>query len=94
MKYDIALLEKEVPNGLNGYEIRSLYNLLRSGGEAEVYPIEIEAKEHESAAMGFITAEAAEQIRYDYQSSGLNDFVASIMDDMELENERGRYQFN
>jgi hypothetical protein len=91
--YDIALLEKYETCGLNGYEIHSLYRILQFSGVSEVYPIEIEAKEHESTAMGFISAEAAEKCKYDYKTSGLEDFVASIMDDMEKENESGRYVF-
>lgn len=91
--YDVALLEKYGTHGLNGYEVRSLYGILQFGGASEVYPIEIEAKEHECSAMGFISAEAAKKCYYDYKASGLEDFVASIMDDMEKENELGRYVF-
>lgn len=91
--YDIALLEKHDTDGLNGNEINRLYEVLHSSGVEEVYPIEIPALEHESSAMGFISNKAAEKIGYDYKKSGLNAFVASIMDDMEKENEKGEYLF-
>ena len=42
----------------------------------EVYPIEFEAKYHESSAMGFISPKAAEQLDYDYDACGLHDFIA------------------
>lgn len=53
--------------------------------EDEAYVIEIPAKEHECCAMGFITTTAADSIDYDYENSGLNNFIASILDDMEKE---------
>lgn len=88
MVYDIALIEKEGTNGLNFNEITLLYDFVSSvhtNRETEVYPLEIEAKEHESTAMGFITAKAANILDYDYKNSGFADFIASILDDMELE---------
>lgn len=35
----------------------------------------------------------AEILNYDYQESGLNDFVAVILDDMNNESEDGTYEF-
>ena len=67
-----------------------LFNLLDS---ENVYPIEIPAKEHESFAMGFITSNAANELEFDYEKSGLNDFIAGILDDMEKESNDCRYEF-
>ncbi len=55
------------------------------------YPIELEAKEHECSAIGFLTPEAAKILDYDYND--LMDFVASILDDMQKENENHQYSF-
>lgn len=82
------MIEKESTNGLNFNEITLLYDFVSSvyaNRETEVYPLEIEAKEHESVAMGFITSKAANILDYDYKNSGFTDFIASILDDMELE---------
>ena len=90
MNYDIALLEKQCEDGLNFNEITLLYAFITSpfkNGKEEVFPIEIEAKKHESIAMGFITPGAYEKLDWDNESSGLNDFISSILDDMELEEE-------
>lgn len=90
MNYDIALLEKLGEDGLNFHEITLLYGFLTSpfkNGKEEVLPIEIMAKKHESSAMGFITPVAYEKLEWDGEGSGLNDFVSSILDDMELEEE-------
>lgn len=84
-EYDIALIEKEGVDGLDFNGIALLYAFVSANKENEVYPIEIEAKEHECAAMGFITTKAAEHLNYDYKGSGLTDFIASILDDMESE---------
>ena len=44
--------------------------------------------------MGFITPKAAEMVNYDYEGSGLRNFIASILDDMCAENENCEYEFN
>ena len=93
MIYGIALLEKYGIDGLNKSDIYLLYGLVTETGSQEVFPIELEAREHESSAMGFITPEAAEMLDYDYEGSGLRDFIASILDDMENENEECQYKF-
>ena len=85
MTFDIALIEKEGNNGLNINEINFLYTLMTGTNDPQVYPIELEAKEHECSAMGFISTNAAEKLDYCYETSGLHDFIASILDDMENE---------
>ena len=58
----------------------------------EVYPLEISGSQ--SSAMGFIAQKAAEVIDYDYENSGLNEFISSILDDMDKESEDGIYNFH
>ena len=90
-KFDIAILEKPDVDGLNKSEMLALYGLL---AEDEAYPIEISAKNVNSTAMGFITARAAETLQYMYgNDSGLGDFIASILDDMNLETENHVYSY-
>ncbi len=96
MTYGISLLEKYGIEGLNGDEIYLLYHLTHDSCEHnsfKVFPIELEAHKHESSAMGFITPEAAEILDYDYKRSGLHDFIASILDDMENESEDFHYEY-
>ena len=88
--YGIALREKECTDGLRRHDVIDLFDML---GGVEVYPIELLAKEHECSAMGFITVEAADSLGYDYERSGLHDFVANILDDMNNETEDCTYEF-
>ena len=90
MKYDIVLLERPFGTGITKDETISLFERLC---EDEAYPVEICAKQHESSAMGFIGAQAADKIEYDY-SEEVYDFVASILDDMENESETCEYECN
>lgn len=85
--YDIALIEKPGCDGLNLEEITLLYRFLTNphGRKEEVFPLDIEGAE--SGALGFITPEAYEKLDWDNEGSGLNDFISSILDDMELEEE-------
>ena len=59
----------------------------------EAYPIEHSAYAQESSDMGFITAEAAELIEYEYEYSGLHNYIARILDDMCRENDDCEYEF-
>lgn len=86
--FEITLIEKPNVDGLTKAEVMEMYDQM-NGDEA--YPLEINGSE--SSAMGFITPEAAEILNYDYQESGLNDFVAVILDDMNNESEDGTYEF-
>ena len=89
-RYEIVLMEKEAIDGLDKYSIINLFNMLSS---KDAYPIELEAKEHECSAMGFISVKAAESLNYDYESSGLHDYIASILDDMNNESLNCEYKF-
>lgn len=86
--FGITLIEKPNVDGLTKAEVMEMYDQM-DGDEA--YPLEIGGSE--TSAMGFITPEAAEILDYDYQESGLNDFVAVILDDMNNESEDGTYEF-
>lgn len=86
--FGITLVEKPNVDGLTKAEVMEMYDQM-NGDEA--YPLEISGCE--TSAMGFITPEAAEILNYDYQESGLNDFVAVILDDMNNESEDGTYEF-
>lgn len=90
MKYDIVLREKPFISGLTKDDVIELFS--KVDGE-EAYPIEIYAKYHESSAMGFITPYTASLMECDYDVSGLRDFIAEILDDMALENEKYEYEF-
>lgn len=88
--YGIALREKEFEYGLSRNDIIDLFDML---GGLEVYPIELLCKECLSSAMGFITTEAAYSLDYDYERSGLHDFIANILNDMDNETEDCTYEF-
>lgn len=89
---EYALVLKEVPftKGLRRNDVIDLFDMLNN---IEAYPIELEARTHECSAMGFITPEAAELLDYDYESSGLHDFVALILDDVNNESADCNYEF-
>lgn len=84
-----CLMEKPGEHGLDGADISGM---MRKLGEMEVYPVEFFAAEHECSAMGFVTAEFAEVLEYDYQE--LAKYVAGILDDMDQETEDGLYPFH
>ena len=88
---DIVLIEKPGMDGLTMNDITGLYIVLN---ESVGYPIELNSKLHESTAMGFITPDAAERLDFDYDKSGLHDFVSAILDDMNLESLNHLYDFN
>ena len=88
-KFGISLIEKPDVYGLVKSEIIKMYDMLDTD---EVYPLEISGSQ--SSAMGFIAQKAAEVIDYDYENSGLNEFISSILDDMDKESEDGIYNFH
>ena len=88
--YGIVLREKEFEYGLDRNDVIDLFDML---GNTEAYPIELEAREHECSAMGFIAIDAADLLDYDYERSGLHDFIANILDDMNNEEEDCSYEF-
>ena len=90
MKYGIVLREKEWTNGLTKNDVIDLFDMLN---DIEAYPIELEARKHECSAMGFITIEVADALDYDYEESGLHDFISNILDDMANESDDCTYKF-
>ena len=95
-KIDIMLFERPGEKGLTFAEIIRLCKSMKAycaKPDTQVHPIELEAKQVESSAMGFITADAADTLNYDYETSGLHDYIASILDDVTLENDTHVYQF-
>ena len=90
MEYGVVLREKEFTNGLSRNDVIDLFDMLNN---VEAYPIELEAREHECSAMGFITPEVAALFAYDYKTSGLHDFIANILDDMKNESPGCVYEF-
>ena len=87
---EIALLMKEGCSGMTRSEVVRLVDMFAE--HAEIYPIEIFAKEHECSAMGFISDKGAAALEYDYDQ--LNDFIAEILDDMNKEHANNRYDFH
>lgn len=86
--FDIALREKDLDSGLTKTDILDLYEMVK---EEECYPVEFLGEF--SAAMGFISTGAAEMLNYDYETSGLADFIKGILNNMERENADSSYKF-
>ena len=88
MKYDIVLCEMPAEKGLTKALIAEMADMI---ADDEFYPIEIFAHEVECSAMGFISAEAAEKLDYDYDE--LSDYIGDILDDLEKETPDCKYEF-
>lgn len=86
----LVLREKYGKDGITRNDVIDLFDMLDRN---EAYPIELSAHAQESSAMGFITSKAANLIDYDYEGSGLHNYIASILDNMENENEICEYEF-
>lgn len=84
---DVVLLEKDCTDGLTAKDVIALSAMIKE----PFYPIEIFSRIYETSAMGFINAEAAESLNYEYD--GLSLYVASIIDDMGMENKNHLYKF-
>lgn len=91
---DVALIEKEVPCGLTKSDILYLFDKLKiTDDNTEVYSLEVDNPNGTSSAMGFITAEMAETINYDYESCGLINMIQDILADVDNENTDKIYVF-
>lgn len=88
---DVVLKECPHDTGLTKDNIDDLFSRLNFNDtyRFEVFPIDFQG-EH-SAAMGFISIKASEQMSYDH--SGLEQFIVSILNNMEKENARCRYEY-
>lgn len=85
--FDCVLIQKPLYEGLSADEIVSLTNKLN---DKEILPIEVQSEG--SAAIGFITATASDQLDHDY--TGICGYIHNILDDMEKEDESCCYEFN
>ena len=91
-KFGIVLKEKPGEDGLNKQDVAELLGMLED--DDEFYPVEFMAKCQESCAMGFITTDTANELDFEYgEDSDVRDFIANILDDMDLETENGEYDF-
>lgn len=88
--YGLVLREKYGIECISRNDVIELFDML---DDAETFPIELPAYAQESSAMGFITTKAAELIDYDYKNSGLQDYIAFILDDMDSESDTCEYEF-
>lgn len=85
IRYDAVFLERELEQGVNAGDIAWMASLL----EGDYYfPIEVQAEN--SAAIGFITVRAANDLNYDYETFSAD--VSEILNDMEKENEAHDYK--
>ena len=91
MDYGIVLRKTELVAGLTRNDVIDLFDMLDSN---QAYPIELMAREKECSAMGFVAPEAAKVIDYEYEESGLRDFIADILDgNVEVEEDASTFWF-
>ena len=88
--YGLVLREKYGTDGITKADVMDMFDMLDG---TEAYPIELSAYAQESFAMGFITAEAAELIEYEYEYSGLHNYIALILNDVNREEDSCEYEF-
>ena len=97
-EYDIALIEKPIPEGLTADDILWLIPKVDTGGticknESDgLCPVEFLSGN--SSAMGFISGRASEMLGFGCEKSRLSAFITGIMDDMEQETEDHLYHFS
>lgn len=89
-KFGLVLKIKDNIHGLKADEIKKMIEMLNDN---ESYPVEFQARNEELCAMGFMTREFAKEIDYDYEKSGLHDFIANVLDSNKEINEY-IYSFN
>lgn len=92
MDFELVLHEKSAADA-DGLIRSEAINLIDMLSGKEFFPIKIEAKYHESTAIGFITRDFADKLNFDYEGSGLNAFIANILDDMNNEHNDCIYTF-
>ena len=90
--YNVILLERPGSEGLSCEDIIRLMQFIDL--DKTYYPVEFEKANVNSSAMGFVSAEAAEILEFDYDSdSELAQFIYSILNDMEKESPDHVYEF-
>lgn len=90
--YDVILLERPGSEGLSCEDIIRIMQFIDL--DKTYYPVEFDKANVDSAAMGFVSAEAAEILEFDYDSdSELAQFIYSILNDMKKESPDHVYEF-
>lgn len=84
--YDVVLMERPLDDGLTKIEITELLEKINGS----VIPLDIVGDY--SAAMGFITFDAADLLNYDFDK--ISEYVKSIINDMKKESEDCTYKFD
>lgn len=90
MNVEMVLIEKPIECGMHLEDVISLLGKIK---HEEFIPIEIDNLNGNSSAMGFITIGFADALGYDYEGSGLNTFISSILADIGNEVSNGTYEF-
>lgn len=90
MKYGIVLKKKEYTDALIKEDVIELFG--KPDG-VQALPIEFDSKKSELHAIGFITPEAASLFEYENKTSGLNDFIALLLDSPERDINDYSYSF-
>lgn len=88
--FDIVLLERESDSALWRDEVVMMMDMFLDS-EKRVLPMEICSKKQESSALGFISFSAADSLDFDYTE--LKNYISSIMDDINKENDTHIYKF-
>ena len=86
--FDAVLMERPFDGAIDHRDVVRMLALLDSD---DFQMLTVDAKSHESFAMGFIAKSALRALSCDPQGEGLCDFVAGILDDMRLENPDNAY---
>lgn len=88
--FGVVLKEMYGARGMTRTDVIDLFDML---DDVQAYPIELMAHVRETSAMGFITPNSAKLLEYDYDVSGLSDFIANILDNQD-DTETNEYEFN
>lgn len=88
-KFDVALIQKPLDEGLTRSELMDLADMIEDNS---VIPIEIQGEN--ASAMGFISADAAADMKYEYVSNTpFYHYIQAILNDKAWENENCEYHF-
>ena len=78
---DIALILKTGSFGLTKTETIQLLERLP---DEEFFPLELNFDDYDISAIGFVTKSTAEKLEYDYEQSGLMDFIKLYLEMMDV----------
>ena len=85
-KFDIALKQMPVEDGITKSDIIELLDIMKS---EEVLPLDIDGEN--ACAVGFLTIETADAINFNYHE--LIEFIRNILNDVDNESEDESYEF-